>query len=156
MANERFLKFSDPFNPFRINNGDNPAAALVSDLLTNDNYVSWSQAVSRALRAKNKLGFINETISKPQDATDPIFEAWERRNDLVVSWLQNSDLASWATIGMGEVRDGLYHLLRFGVSASALVDVLPAFLHKDQLLSASVTHKDSTSDKELNGYSRGA
>jgi len=47
---------------------------------------------------------------------------------------------------MGEVRDGLYHLLRFGVSSSALVDVLPAFLHKDQLLSASVTHKDSTSD----------
>ena len=27
-----------------------------------------------------------------------------------------------------------------------MVDVLPAFLHKDQLLSASVTHKDSSSD----------
>ncbi|XP_052176564.1 uncharacterized protein LOC127790875 [Diospyros lotus] len=56
------------------------------------------------------------------------------------------DLSSWTTIGMGEVRDGLYHLLRLGVSPSALVDVLPAFPYKDQLLSASVTHKDSTSD----------
>ncbi|KAA8530502.1 hypothetical protein F0562_005211 [Nyssa sinensis] len=76
--NERFLNFSDPFNPFRIDNGDNPATALVSNLLTADNYVNWSRAISRALRAKNKLGFINRTISKPQDATDPTFEAWER------------------------------------------------------------------------------
>ncbi|KAA8517685.1 hypothetical protein F0562_015159 [Nyssa sinensis] len=45
---------------------------------------------SRVLRAKNKLGFINGTISKPQDATEPIFEAWEHCNDLVISWLQNS------------------------------------------------------------------
>ncbi|KAA8520885.1 hypothetical protein F0562_011558 [Nyssa sinensis] len=81
----------DPFNPFRIDNGDNPATALVSDLLTADNYVNWSRAVSRALQAKKKLGFINGIISKPQDATDPIFEAWEHCNDLVVSWLQNSD-----------------------------------------------------------------
>ena len=49
--NERFLNFSDPFNPFRIDNGDNPAVALVSDLLTADNYVSWSRAVTpRILR----------------------------------------------------------------------------------------------------------
>ncbi|KAA8538989.1 hypothetical protein F0562_025681 [Nyssa sinensis] len=59
--------------------------------------------------------------------------------------LNSLDLASWTTIGMGEVRDGLYHLLQFGVTLS-LVDVLPAFLHKYQLLSASVTHKNSTSD----------
>ncbi|KAF5461048.1 hypothetical protein F2P56_020874 [Juglans regia] len=85
----RFLNFSDPFNPFRIENGDNPAAALVSDLLTADNYVSWSRAISRALRAKNKLGFINGTLLKPADPSDPLFEAWERCNDLVVSWLQN-------------------------------------------------------------------
>ncbi|XP_041009305.1 uncharacterized protein LOC121253345 [Juglans microcarpa x Juglans regia] len=89
-SNDRFLNFSDPFNPFCIENGDNPAVGLVSDLLTADNYVSWWRAVSRALRAKNKLGFINGTISKPADFADPLFEAWERCNDLVVSWLQNS------------------------------------------------------------------
>ncbi|KAA8543570.1 hypothetical protein F0562_021684 [Nyssa sinensis] len=61
--NEKFLNYAYPFNPFRIDNGDNPAVALVLDLLTADNYVSWSRAVSRALRAKNKLGFINGTIS---------------------------------------------------------------------------------------------
>ncbi|XP_024444651.1 uncharacterized protein LOC112324715 [Populus trichocarpa] len=88
----KYLNFSDPFNPFRIENGDNPAAALVSELLTADNYVSWSRAISRALRAKNKLAFVNGTLSKPTDISDPLFEAWERCNDLVVSWLQNSVL----------------------------------------------------------------
>ncbi|KAB5557482.1 hypothetical protein DKX38_008391 [Salix brachista] len=86
----KFLDFSDPFNPFRIENGDNPAAALVSELLTTDNYVSWSRAISRALRAKNKIGFVNGTLPKPTDVSDLLFEAWERCNDLVVSWLQNS------------------------------------------------------------------
>lgn len=87
---ERFLKFSDPFNPFRISNGDDPAAALVSDFLIANKYVNWSRAVSRALQAKNKIGFINWTIPKPRDVVETLFEAWEHCNDLVVSWLQNS------------------------------------------------------------------
>ncbi|KAF9667412.1 hypothetical protein SADUNF_Sadunf15G0020300 [Salix dunnii] len=86
----KYLNFSDSFNPFRIENGDNPVAALVPELLTADNYVSWSRAISRALRAKNKLAFVNGTLPKPTDISDPLFEAWERCNDLVVSWLQNS------------------------------------------------------------------
>jgi hypothetical protein len=86
----KYLNFFDPFNPFRIENGDNPAAALVSELLTDDNYVSWSHAISRALHVKSKLAFVNGTLSKPTDISDPLFEAWERCNDLVVSWLQNS------------------------------------------------------------------
>lgn len=49
-------------------------------------------------------------------------------------------------IGMGEVRGGLYHLLRLCVSPSALVDILPAFHHKDQLISSSIIHKDSVFD----------
>ncbi|KAF5450238.1 hypothetical protein F2P56_030605 [Juglans regia] len=44
----------------------------------------------RALRAKNKFGFINGTLTKPTDLTDPLYDAWERCNDLVVSWLHNS------------------------------------------------------------------
>ncbi|XP_040998911.1 uncharacterized protein LOC121244770 [Juglans microcarpa x Juglans regia] len=44
----------------------------------------------RALRAKNKLGFISGNISKPTDEDDPLFDLWERCNDMVVSWIQNS------------------------------------------------------------------
>ncbi|KAF5451070.1 hypothetical protein F2P56_031369 [Juglans regia] len=39
---------------------------------------------------KINLVFINDTLLKPQDLTDPLHEAWERCNALVVSWLQNS------------------------------------------------------------------
>ncbi|KAG6621237.1 hypothetical protein I3842_Q027100, partial [Carya illinoinensis] len=49
-------------NPFRLDNGDNLAIILVIDLLTNDNYMTWSCAMRWALCAKN--------------------------NDMVISWLQ--------------------------------------------------------------------
>jgi hypothetical protein len=44
----------------------------------------------RALRAKNKLAFITGTISQPTNQEDPLFDLFERCNDMVVSWLQNS------------------------------------------------------------------
>ncbi|KAF5477550.1 hypothetical protein F2P56_004177 [Juglans regia] len=46
--------------------------------------------MSRVLRAKNKLGFINGTLQKPKKTTDPLYDAWEQCNDLVVSWLHIS------------------------------------------------------------------
>ncbi|KAF5464279.1 hypothetical protein F2P56_014367 [Juglans regia] len=44
----------------------------------------------RALRAKNKIGFINGNLLQPTDSMDPLFDLWERCNDMVVSWIQNS------------------------------------------------------------------
>ncbi|XP_031255969.1 uncharacterized protein LOC116113958 [Pistacia vera] len=86
----RYLNLSDLGNPFRLDNGDNPAVILVTDLFTTDNYITWSRAMRRALHAKNKSGFISGDIPKPIDPTDPLLELWERCNDMVVSWIQNS------------------------------------------------------------------
>lgn len=44
----------------------------------------------RALRAKNKLGFINGALRRPTVATDPLLDSWERCNDMVVSWIHNA------------------------------------------------------------------
>lgn len=85
-----FLNFNDLSNPYRLDNGDNPATVLVADLLTSDNYLSWSISMRRALRAKNKLGFVNGDFLKPDSFEDPLYATWERCNDLVVSWIQNS------------------------------------------------------------------
>ncbi|XP_042988815.1 uncharacterized protein LOC122316352 [Carya illinoinensis] len=85
-----FLDFNNLTNPYRLDHGDNPSLPLVPDLLTIENYTTWSRAMCRALRAKNKLGFINGTLTKPKTVTDPLYDAWERCNDLVVSWLHNS------------------------------------------------------------------
>lgn len=43
-----------------------------------------------ALRAKNNLGFINGTLSKPLNFADELFEVWARCNDVVVSWIHNA------------------------------------------------------------------
>ena len=40
-----------------------------------------------ALSTKNKMGFVNETILKPEG---PEAAKWERCNDMVLSWLLNS------------------------------------------------------------------
>jgi hypothetical protein len=49
-------------------------------------------------------------------------------------------------IGMGEVRTGLYHLLRSRVSPSALVDALPHLHPSTSFPSASATHTTSLCD----------
>uniref|UniRef100_A0A2N9GFH3 Integrase catalytic domain-containing protein n=1 Tax=Fagus sylvatica TaxID=28930 RepID=A0A2N9GFH3_FAGSY len=43
-----------------------------------------------ALTAKNKVGFINGTISAPVDQSLPSFNLWTRCNTMVISWLLNS------------------------------------------------------------------
>ena len=56
------------------------------------------------------------------------------------------DLTSWTTIGMGEVRTGLYHLLKSRVSPSALVDALPRLSLPFSSFSASTTHTNPMCD----------
>ncbi|XP_020963815.1 uncharacterized protein LOC110265252 [Arachis ipaensis] len=55
-------------------------------VLGSNNYHSWERAMLHALSSKNKIKFVNGSISKPEP-TDPLFEAWERCNDYVISWI---------------------------------------------------------------------
>jgi len=82
-----YFNFTDPNNPYRMENRDHTALILVIELLTTENYVTWSRAMCRALRANNKLGFISGIIARPASEKDPLFEMWERCNDMVVSWI---------------------------------------------------------------------
>jgi hypothetical protein len=45
--------------------------------------------MTRALSAKNKIGFVNGTILQPNDQSDPVFSDWQRCNDLVLFWITN-------------------------------------------------------------------
>jgi hypothetical protein len=74
----QYLNLNNPSNPFRLDIGDNPAIILVTDLLNGDNYTTWSRAMQRALRVKNKLAFITGTINQPTDQEDPLFDLFER------------------------------------------------------------------------------
>ncbi|KAF7112856.1 hypothetical protein RHSIM_RhsimUnG0185000 [Rhododendron simsii] len=75
-------------DPFFIPHSDSPTAVLVSPLLSGDNYGTWLRAMTMALRAKNKLGFVDGTIEIPKEAN--MLRQWERCNDLVSSWILNS------------------------------------------------------------------
>ena len=45
--------------------------------------------MKRALISKNKFKFVNGSISKP-DEFHPLFDAWERCNNMVHNWLMHS------------------------------------------------------------------
>ncbi|XP_042988681.1 uncharacterized protein LOC122316212 [Carya illinoinensis] len=54
------------------------------------NYYSWARSVKRALRIKNKLGFIDGSLCEPTDPNDLLMEHWLRCNDVVITWMQNT------------------------------------------------------------------
>ncbi|XP_040950991.1 uncharacterized protein [Gossypium hirsutum] len=78
-----------PSSPYYLHPNENPALVLVSPILSSSNYHSWSRAMTMALLSKNKLQFVNGTITVPL-RTDPLYSAWERCNTMVLSWLHHS------------------------------------------------------------------
>lgn len=51
-------------DPFYLHHIDNTSLVLVSDLLTETNYVSWSKSMIIALTVKNKICFVDGKIIK--------------------------------------------------------------------------------------------
>lgn len=72
-----------------MSNGDNPGVSLVVQLLTEENYSTWSRAVLISLDAKTKLGFIDGSIPKPYSVDHPCYIAWCKCNSIVSTWLFN-------------------------------------------------------------------
>lgn len=80
----------NPSIPYFLHHGENLGIMLVTDRLTGDNYHSWSRAMSKAINAKNRSGFINGILKKPITEADPLYLSWIRCNDIVISWILNS------------------------------------------------------------------
>ncbi|KAL0336721.1 UNVERIFIED_CONTAM: hypothetical protein Sradi_4884000 [Sesamum radiatum] len=72
----------------QLHGSGHPDMILVGTLLTKHNYLTWSYAIKRALRAKMKLGVINGTTLKPS-ITDAHFEQWIRVDSMVMTWILN-------------------------------------------------------------------
>ena len=58
-------KYDNPNNHFYLHHSDQPRLILVTQLLTEENYNTWSRAMLMALSIKNKEGFVNNTIRQP-------------------------------------------------------------------------------------------
>lgn len=76
-------------DPFSMHPNDNPYLSIVSPSLNNTNFHSWSRAIKISLRSKNKLGFINGTLIRP-NPTNSKYLAWDRCNNMVMASLTNS------------------------------------------------------------------
>ena len=76
-------------SPFYLHHGDSPGTLLVSQPLVGNNYHIWKRSMSMALSTENKLGFINGAIEKLA-ADDLESFAWEKYNNMVLSWILNS------------------------------------------------------------------
>ncbi|XP_016487567.1 uncharacterized protein LOC107807658 [Nicotiana tabacum] len=76
-------------SPFYLHASDNPGMLLTSCLLDGTNYATWCRAMKNALRPKNKLGFVNGSITKPKDGTLEA-NSWETCNSMIISWIFNS------------------------------------------------------------------
>ncbi|KAI3719915.1 hypothetical protein L6452_20821 [Arctium lappa] len=76
----------DPNSPFYIHASDYPKQMHVNDNLTDSNYADWSQEMMNFLFAKNKVGFVDGTIEKPEK-THTNYMLWMRCDVMVKGWL---------------------------------------------------------------------
>ncbi|XP_068650637.1 uncharacterized protein [Aristolochia californica] len=81
--------FEEPSNPYYIHHSDSLGQVLVLQLLTGDNYISWSRAMLIALSVKNKVGFVDSSIPEPQSADPILLNSWTQNNNMVLSWILN-------------------------------------------------------------------
>ena len=80
---------TNPSNPYYMHPNENPSLVLVQPVLDNKNYQIWCRSMKVALISKNKVKFVDGTLSPPP-ISDPLYEPWLRCNNLVLSWLQRS------------------------------------------------------------------
>ncbi|XP_076945548.1 uncharacterized protein LOC143616670 [Bidens hawaiensis] len=73
----------DHTSPYYIHASDYPKQLPVNDILTDGYYNDWSQEMLNFLFAKNKVGFIDRTIKKPE-SNDPTCMAWMRCDVIIL------------------------------------------------------------------------
>ncbi|CAA7044670.1 unnamed protein product [Microthlaspi erraticum] len=76
-------------SPFHLTSGDNPGISLISEVLDGSNFDNWRIALTIALEAKNKIAFVDGSLSRPIE-THRHYRIWCRCNSMVKSWLLNS------------------------------------------------------------------
>ena len=89
VSNESNSNVIDQFNPYFINSSDNPSSVLVTTVFDGTGFNSWKRSMIISLSAKNKIGFVDGSISKPA-TTASNYSNWHRANSMVISWLLNS------------------------------------------------------------------
>ncbi|CAN6716402.1 unnamed protein product [Malus baccata var. baccata] len=83
-------KFDSLNHLLYLHHSDQRGLVLVSQLLTKDNYNTWSHSMIMALTVKNKYDFVDGSIKKPSEEDVDELQQWRRCNSLVKTWLLSS------------------------------------------------------------------
>lgn len=86
------LQDSSIDDPLFLHHRGSPSTVLVSQPLIGENYPAWARSIRKALLAKNKLGFVDGslTLSSPLLTTLSSIQAWITFDSMVGTWLINS------------------------------------------------------------------
>ncbi|XP_013594478.1 PREDICTED: uncharacterized protein LOC106302534 [Brassica oleracea var. oleracea] len=76
-------------SPYFLHSVDHPGLVIATQKLDGMNYNNWYIAMRMSLDAKNKIGFLDGSLIRP-DVNDPLFKIWSRCNSMVKSWLLNT------------------------------------------------------------------
>lgn len=80
----------DVLDPLYVSSSDTIGLNLINEqLVGTENYGIWSRAMKIALRARNKLAFVDGSCKKPDPGSDRVLQ-WERCNAIVLSWIMNA------------------------------------------------------------------
>lgn len=74
----------DHSSPYFIGSSDNLNFLLVTTPFDGNGFNSWKRSIIISLSAKNKLGLVDGTISKPLTSS-PNYPNWYRANSMVIS-----------------------------------------------------------------------
>ncbi|XP_019417217.1 PREDICTED: uncharacterized protein LOC109328275 [Lupinus angustifolius] len=149
---------TNPSNPYFLHSNESPAVVLVTPLLNGKNYHAWARAFKMAIESKNKIKFIDGSLTKPSP-DDPLHIPWVRCNNMMLSWIQHSiegsivksilwiDNASqvWKNLkdryskGIFDVPSPLSQSLHL-INKPAIFLVSKKLCNRNSLLSLSATH----------------
>ncbi|XP_021992146.1 uncharacterized protein LOC110888962 [Helianthus annuus] len=76
----------DPNSPYYLHPSDYPKQMQVNDCLTDSNFNDWVQEMTNFLFAKNKIGFVDGTLKKPEK-TNKEYMPWMRCDAMIKGWL---------------------------------------------------------------------
>ncbi|KAI3523164.1 hypothetical protein L1887_01221 [Cichorium endivia] len=77
---------SDHGSPYYLHPSDYPRQMQVNETLNDSNYLDWVQEMENFLFAKNKIGFVDGTLQKPEK-THANHMAWLRCDAMLKGWL---------------------------------------------------------------------
>ncbi|XP_019193357.1 PREDICTED: uncharacterized protein LOC109187551 [Ipomoea nil] len=101
----------DRVDPLHLHPNESPSLQFVTAQLEGrSNYHPWARVMEIALRSKNKLVFVDDTMAAPVK-TDPRYFYWDQCNTMVLSWILRAVLPTigrsvlWINIAKGIWKD---------------------------------------------------